>query len=408
MLQHLFIRKNVLSLQTNIILPRTMESKQIEVIKDAIRANGMSIPKLAEASGVSLPTLRRMLNPKENDNTTITTISKIASALGIEPESIVEARGFSGMSFLGVKGYIDYRGKITRIESFKDLEKITEGIKRELEAPEQVKSLYKQSKANQMTQSLEPVDIALIDLFREETYDTSLVSTWSFRKSDDERDGDSNDLGNMCKGYPFKVCGELFLNSKCAYIAGLFSQDTSKAIEIQKELQACDNGYEAKKAIRRKYEQVGLARADWNEFNVQWMLFVVWQKVIQNRDFAKKLRKIPSNAVIVENSSYQKGETRLFWGMENREVRYAHETIEIACEVENFKGKKMDIRENVRKNQEKLNNIGTWKGVNCMGKILTICKHCLEDSIEPPIDYGLLHSKRVYLFGKLLTFENLK
>ena len=382
-----------------------MESKQIQIIKDALRANGMSIPKLAKASGVSLPTLRRMLNPKENYNTTITTINKIATTLGIEPESIIEAKSFSGKSFLGVKGYIDYRGNITRIESFKDLEAITDTIRRELEAPEQVKSLYKQSKDNQATQSLEPVDIASIDLLKEETYDTSLVSTWSFRKSDDERDGDGNDLGNMCKGYPFKVCGELFLNSECAYIAGLFSQDTNQAKEIQKELQACGNGYEAKKAIRRKYEQMGLARADWNEFNVQWMLYVVWQKVTRNKDFARKLKKVPSNAIIVENSTYQKGETSGFWGMKNLELKQALETVEIAADVENFKGKKMDVRECVRKNQEKLSNIGTWKGVNCMGKMLTICKHCLEDGVEPPIDYELLRRKRIYLFGKLLTFE---
>ena len=135
------------------------------------------------------------------------------------------------------------------------------------------------------------------------------------------------------------------------------------------------------------------------------MLYVVWQKVTQNKDFARKLKKIPSNAIIVENSTYQKGETSGFWGMKNLELKQALETVEIAADVENFKGKKMDVRECVRKNQEKLSNIGTWKGVNCMGKMLTICKHCLEDGVEPPIDYELLRRKRIYLFGKLLTFE---
>ena len=53
-----------------------------------------------------------------------------------------------------------------------------------------------------------------------------------------------------------------------------------------------------------------------------------------------------------------------------------------------------------------VNHIGTWEGCNCMGKILTICKHCLETGTEPPIDYDLLRSKNIYLFGKLLTFDD--
>jgi hypothetical protein len=94
----------------------------------------------------------------------------------------------------------------------------------------------------------------------------------------------------------------------------------AKGYRDSRELQKSDNGYEAKKAIRRKYEQVGLSRDDWNTFNVQWMLFVVWQKVTQNKKFAEKLRKIPSNAMIVENSTFQKAQkgkdTAAFLGYE--------------------------------------------------------------------------------------------
>ena len=209
----------------------------------------------------------------------------------------------------------------------------------------------------------------------------------------------------MCQGYPFNVCGEQFLNSECAYISGMFSQNTPKAIEIQKELQKSDNGYEAKKAIRRKYEQVGLSRTDWNTYNVQWMLFVVWQKVTQNKEFAEKLKKIPPYAIIVENSTFQKGETATFWGMKNEAIKDAIPIFETAAEVESFTAKKRDKEKAKMEARNSVNHIGTWEGVNCMGKILTICKHCLEDGTQPPIDYDLLRSKEIYLFGKLLKFE---
>ncbi len=56
---------------------------------------------------------------------------------------------------------------------------------------------------------------------------------------------------------------------------------------------------------------------------------------------------------------------------------------------------------------EEFNNFtdyGTFRGRNVMGKILTICKKCLQDGTEPPIDYELLKSKHIYLLGKKLTF----
>lgn len=39
-----------------------------------------------------------------------------------------------------------------------------------------------------------------------------------------------------------------------------------------------------------------------------------------------------------------------------------------------------------------------------MGKILTLCKYHLHQKTELPIDYELLRSKEIYLFGKLPTF----
>lgn len=396
-----------------------MEQQQIDRIKNMMRSKNVTYPQLSSASGLSEITLRRLLRDT-NYNPTIDTIKKIALALGVPYLEILEGREFNKKEFLGVKGYVDYRGKITRINSINDLKKITEQINTELNSKDTEAKYEKLDKENQQTQATDAIDISSIDLFKEERYDTKQLYTWSFRKSDDEKDIEEldvkmkrgktdvfkNDLGNMCKGYPFKVCGEEFQNSECAYIAGLFSQNTPMNIKIQRELQACDNGYEAKKAIRRKYEQVGgFHREDWNTFNVQWMLYVVWQKVSQNKEFSDKLRVIPDNAMIVENSSYQKGDTALFWGMKNEELRKAHDIIDIAVELEQYDAKKKDVNVSKRKKRSALNHIGVWEGVNCMGKILTICKHCLEHGIEPPIDYNLLRSKKIYLFGRLLTFE---
>lgn len=379
-----------------------MKQYQIDRIKDLMDARGVTLKELASKCGVSEMTIRRILDPAHNPTTD--TVEKIAEALGVHEQYIYEAEGET-QSKVPINGYIEYGDTILKVKSFKQLEKVYTDIKHDLETPKLAKSLLVQDKANQKTQSKKPIDIKTIDLFKWEQYVTSKIYTWSFRKSDDEKGEITNDLGNMCQGYPFNVCGERFLNSECAYISGMFSQNSGKAIEIQRELQKSDNGYEAKKAIRRKYEQVGLGREDWETFNVQWMLFVVWQKVTQNKEFAEKLRKIPPYAVIVENSTFQKGETATFWGMKNEAIKEAIPIIETAAEVEGFTAKKKDLDKVKMEARNGVNHIGTWEGVNCMGKILTICKHCRETGTEPPIDYDLLRSKKIYLFGKLLTFD---
>ena len=376
-----------------------------------MEAKEMTGQQLASICNLSAMTISRILT-KPKYNPSIPIIESIAQALGVEAQYIIErtATETETKSKLPINGFIEYGGTISSIKSFKQLEKIYNDIKHILETPKLVKSIIAQDRANQKTQSKQPIDITAIDLFKKEQYDTSKLFTWSFRKSDDEKEDMLNDLGNMCQGYPFNVCGERFLNSECAYITGMFSQNTPKATEIQRELQKCDNGYGAKKEIRQKYEKVGFAREDWNSFNVQWMLFVVWQKVTQNKEFAEKLRKIPPYAMIVENSTFQLAkngnDTAAFWGMRNKAIKEAVPIMEKAAELENFTLKKKDIDKAKMEARNSVNHIGTWEGANCMGKILTLCKHCLEDGTQPPIDYDLLRSKQIYLFGKLLTFDD--
>ena len=47
----------------------------------------------------------------------------------------------------------------------------------------------------------------------------------------------------------------------------------------------------------------------------------------------------------------------------------------------------------------KVNGIGTFVGQNNLGKILMICRDCLIQGVEPPIDYALLESKDIHIMG---------
>lgn len=145
-------------------------------------AKGVSSKELASKCGLSEMTIRRVLDPKHNPTTD--NIEKIAEALGVHEQYIYEAEGES-MPIQPITGFIEYGGSIFKIKSFKQLEKICNDIKKDLEAPKLAKSLLDQDKANQKTQSKQTIDITTIDLFKNERYDTSKLYTWSFRKSDE-------------------------------------------------------------------------------------------------------------------------------------------------------------------------------------------------------------------------------
>ena len=399
----LFVRNIFVKFATYLLFLLTMKTYQINRIKDLMVANGFTVKQIASKCNITSMTINRLLNNPEYNPTT-DTIERIAEALGVHEQYIYEAETESNAK-MHINGFVEYGGTVYTIKTINQLDKLYEIVKKDKSIPSLIKKIKEQDEANISTQSKTPIDINAIDLFQFEKYDTAQLYTWSFRKSDDEKDELKNDLGNMCQGYPFQINNEPFHNSECAYICGLFSQNTTKSVEIQRELQSSENGYEAKKSIRKKYEQVGLGRDDWEHFNVQWMLYVVWQKVKQNHAFASKLKKIPDNAIIVENSTFQKSETSSFWGMKNDAIKEATELLEREAEINHSTAKKKVVDEAKMKARNSINHIGVWEGCNCMGKILTICRHCILHHSEPPIDYKLLGSKRIYLFGQLLTFD---
>ena len=134
------------------------------------------------------------------------------------------------------------------------------------------------------------------------------------------------------------------------------------------------------------------------------MKWCVWQKIQGNEVFRNVLLSIPKHAYIIENSTHQKGQTSTFWGMKNLELEEKRGILERCTEYENPTMKSKDLKEQLMKASNKLNHIGIWQGVNCMGKILKYLQLCLIEEAQPKIDYELLRSKNIYLFGELQTF----
>lgn len=243
-----------------------------------------------------------------------------------------------------------------------------------------------------------------IILDRLEAYDASKLNCYAFRRGTDSVEGHTLAVGNMVSGFPFSVEGMTFQNSECAYIAGMFSEDTNLHLELQEALQVETNGFMAKKKIRRFNEDK--KRADWKEFNVQWMLFCVWCKVVSNTDFRNMLLAIPSDAVIIEDSTFQNGATAAIWGTKNSDQRRLATEYKKQLEADGF------CKAAIKKACDE-KRLGEWRkqgvfvGKNLMGKILMLCRNAVLHGTTPDIDLELLRSKRIYLFGKLLTFDNI-
>ena len=240
------------------------------------------------------------------------------------------------------------------------------------------------------------------DFVREEAYNASSQICYAFRRGTDERNGIVLSLGNMVSGYPFMLDGVRFHNSECAYIAGAFSDGTEEHLALQERLAVCTNGFMAKKAIRKPNE--ALKRADWESFNVQWMLYVVWTKCLGNADFRKVLLSLPVDAVIIEDSTFQNGRTATVWGTKNAELKGRLNQLKNELKAKGMTKAAIKRELDVMRLGEWA-SIGEFRGKNIMGKILMACRDALRNGSEPLIDYALLREKRINLLGRLLSFE---
>lgn len=384
------------------MLERIEGNPKVNLIIEAVNAQNIPIKELAESCGLASATVSRILHGKQD--LTMKAEHQLFEALRLnEGDELFEG----SINYKGVTGYIEFNGSITKITSLQSLIKqtkvITTAISSTVEEAKRIKATDKANSKKLAKFNLKEEDI---DLFKAEVYDAEAVKTWSFCKSEDVREGIANILGNMCQGFPFIIEGEEWLTSESAYIAGMFSNEGEQYLTIQRELQAEGNGYAAKKEIRHKYED-DYKRSDWTQFNVQWMLYVVWQKCKTNKTFAELLLSVPKDAVIIENSTAQKGPTSGFWGAKNELLKSKRDIIEQDIEFRLFDKSAKEISQRQMLERNKVNNIGQWEGVNCMGKILKVCQLSLLSGTEPRIDYDLLRSKQIFILGKLMRFEGL-
>lgn len=375
----------------------------INNIKTILKEQKLSQADLADRCGMAVGTINRIIRGKQK--LTQNTLKVIADALNVSIDELLE-----NVSTLnnGVNGYLQFGNEITHITSYRSLlnwiKKYEPSI---IGLPQMAKNVQKEEKRNQ--QILLNADFGDINFHKNETLDSSQYDCWSFRKSEDVREGIDIDLGNMCISYPFECNGRLFSNSEALYICGLFSLNSPQHIEIQEQLLNAKSGYDAKKGVRAviaKHHKE-LLRKDWNSFNIEWMKWCVWQKVKKNNRFAEVLCSIPSTAYIIENSTHQRNsETSLFWGMSNVELEEKRAVIEKWVEMSNptLSVKELDKIKMIERN--KINHIGVWQGVNCMGKILKSCQLALLYKKELGINYDLLRAKHIYMFGELMRFED--
>lgn len=243
---------------------------------------------------------------------------------------------------------------------------------------------------------------SVADLFaslgREEIIEASTNTVWCFKKVTDIVEGIELRLSNMAGGYPFEAAGMTWPTSEQLYLCGEYTDES-----IQQESLSVTSGYAAKRFIKAKYKKQ--VREDFPTFRLHWMLWVVWQKCLGNADFRAKLLSIPDGVILIEETTLDTGGTATVWGCRNTElVAYRKQLKErIMRHSTNLTKKQLDLRLNIETN--KVRNIGIFQGQNNIGKILMLCRRCLIEGIEPPIDRALLRSKNITILGKTLNFD---
>ena len=243
---------------------------------------------------------------------------------------------------------------------------------------------------------------------RQSTIDSTKELCYSFRKKGDLRNGKILNFSNMLKGYPFEFLGHNFHDSECAYISGCYTSNNEHCLRIQTELSTYDKGgYNAKAEYRKADVEKSMytphIRPDWNNFNFQWMLLVIWYKVNNNTDFRKMLMKIPLNAHIIEDTSYHNGDTSGIWGCKNKDLtklrQFKRNSLRLRLlEKGVFKLKTLSYAEQIIDNR--INNVGIWEGKNATGKALKLCQIALAKNELPPINFELLNNSNIYWFGE--------
>ena len=240
-----------------------------------------------------------------------------------------------------------------------------------------------------------------IILGQEEFY-TANSNVWSFKRVKDIVNGINLRLSNMAGGLPFEFNGTTWADSERLYLCGEFSDYTIKHRVIQQELLDSKSGYAAKRFVKARFRKE--VREDFSSFRLQWMLFCVWQKCKGNQDFRELLLRIPKEVTLVENTTTDKWESAVIWGCKNQDLHNKRVNLEmdLTKRHQGLSQSEMDTLINLETN--KINDVGEWRGQNNIGKILMICRDCIANGTEPPIDYELLRNANIHILGKKITF----
>lgn len=195
---------------------------------------------------------------------------------------------------------------------------------------------------------------------RSDSIDPKEYRTLQYSKPQDEFEGIKIELGNQRGGFPFMALGHEWRSVEHLYLCGEWSLATPEHKAIQEDIRTATSGYAAKRYKRSKYKSQ--MRKDKTAFHTDWMIWCIWQKCLGNEAFRNHLLSMPKDRVIVE--VIKDDPTWAAWPDAN----------------------------------------GVLQGCNGVGKILTICRNCLEAGTEPEYDKELLNRTGIYILGERVQF----
>lgn len=392
--------------------------------------HGLSQRAFAKSVGIHHVTLSKCL---KNDSFSLKALKKIAMTYGVSVSSLMpDRRVRKAPSAPVINGYIEYEGKIEAVRSVEDLERILLAVKNspcsndkpekitrkgQEDIPQQLsaKSLDLKSKLDALieqehknTEALKvhplyyPVPTKK-DLFNSDQlkYDASKYVCVAFRSKPDYWKDIPVPLGNMNGGYDYEIGGVKVRTSEHAYILGVFSNNSERHLAIQRKVMAEPSGYQAKHNIRMKNRLY--SRLDWRSFKLDWMLYCVWEKIKQCKEFREILLTLPEGATIIEDNSF-KNKPDKYWGSYNPDRKpFANLARKYARSLD------LPTKTAKKRVSNKLIwdfcNYGVFEGTNEMGRILTYLKDCLHKGKEPDINYDLLNKMEIYLLGNKLRIN---
>lgn len=305
----------------------------------------------------------------------------------------------SSDSLEGIEKELRKKLKRAKIKTLEELyERRNAILKKEKERVAQYREVYANAK---------PLTWDDFSFRKTHTYDTSKVDCWSFNSFTDVRSGISLNVGNMSGEYGVSILGIDFKNSEVPYQLAIFKNDEA-SIAVQKEVAnplnpLFSNGYRMKNVYIKKGDYAPYRRDTQFEngkemWCYEWMKWVVWEKVKQNKGFRDILLAIPKNAVIIEQAQRRK---QLMWGCWNEELKKERDLLRLAYTVENGISYKSPKAKNA---EYQVNCASKWVGENAMGQILTMAKLALNEGVQMPIDAKMLNDAKICWFGDVLVF----